>query len=811
MASGPFWSYIQPVEKTNLCLDPSFERGTAGVAAIQGATIGSAANEQQFGAWSCVITPTSNGTSGAAFGTWTAGNGTDYTVSAYVQGANGVNYALFIGDSNGVNVQAGSTPFVGGGTWQRYSLSYSEASGATRRVVLRKTSGNDTNPFYVDAVQIEVGSQTTYIDGDQEGCIWLGAPHASQSIRSGQSRAGGSVIPLASIGFTVDESLGIGMPQVENSSQSYAIVHGAEFQRQRARERVITLTSYLTGTTWQDLHQQRKNAINAFKIDAFTPQQPTRFWYTGAGGTVQIDAVYDAGLEFGKPDGFEETVSVRFVAYQPYWTATTQQGTALAGQVNLGSTNFIAKRDSLGRWGTLGANGSTVDNAVQALAYLNGTIIVGGGFGSTAGTRSGALSMYYPTPNTFGTFGGTVSNNGVNAITTTPDGTIIFGGQFTDISGLPNTRNIARYANGFATITGGTVSNTVRAFSWTGGTLAIVGAFNAVGGTANTGGLIFWRPSGYGTTLNGTIPTDVFGVATGLDRRLFVTFAASAAVGGTTANYVAQYFGSWGTMGSGLSGPSLAGAQPVGVGPNGVVYIGGEFGSAGGGSAQNAAQWNGVQWFRMADGLGNPNAGVNGIFGMAIDQLTGDVYFCGNNAANTGARAFPDGIAHWNGYAMLPMDIDFRANPAINAILFTPDRSLYVGGAMSGSAVAAAVAQVSNTGVGIAYPIFKVRNISGTTIRLYQLVNTLTSAALYFNQTFEPGEELTFVSEPGQRSFTSSFSGNVFGNLIPGSNITSFGLMPGINYISLFCDSGSVAASIYWTPRSDAADGGTVY
>jgi MFS family permease len=52
----------------------------------------------------------------------------------------------------------------------------------------------------------------------------------------------------------------------------------------------------------------------ALIIDAVTPQQPTRFWYTGAGGTVQIDAVYDAGLEFGQPSGYMENVAARFIA-----------------------------------------------------------------------------------------------------------------------------------------------------------------------------------------------------------------------------------------------------------------------------------------------------------------------------------------------------------------------------------------------------------------------------------------------------------------------------------------------------------------
>ena len=154
------------------------------------------------------------------------------------------------------------------------------------------------------------------IDGDQEGCSWLGAPHDSQSSRDGAFRGGGSVVSLWDLGFRVDKALGIGVMPLENAAQSFALVDGAEFQHQRAAIRPFTLTSHISGTTQRDYHITRRTIINALKIDVTDPQQPTRFWYVGGEGTVAIDAVLDAGLEATQnisKDGFGERSEERRV------------------------------------------------------------------------------------------------------------------------------------------------------------------------------------------------------------------------------------------------------------------------------------------------------------------------------------------------------------------------------------------------------------------------------------------------------------------------------------------------------------------
>jgi hypothetical protein len=398
---------------------------------------------------------------------WTAGAGTAYTASIYLNAESGRTVRMGIRSTDNYSTGAwlGSTTFTTTSELRRYSLPYTEASGGDRYlIVYSEISPGLTEAFSVDGAMVEVGSLTTYIDGDQEGCYWNGLAHRSQSVRSGQSRAGGSVVALADLGFTVAESPGIGMPPVENSLQSYAILPGAEFQRQRAKERVFTLTSYVSGTSRADLHVARKRIIDTLKIDAFTPQQPVRFWYAGGLGTVQIDAVYDAGLEFGNPDGFTENVSVRFLSVDPFWSSTTDEGTALSPRVNLGSVNNIAFRDPLGRWGTMGQSGSGPNNSVFSIAISpTGTPFIGGAFtraGNTGNTPG--VAMWLPATGNYGSLaGGTLVNTAVEALVFSPAGTLYGGGDFTLPTGTASKNLFQWNPNGFGSLTGGTAQTSV--------------------------------------------------------------------------------------------------------------------------------------------------------------------------------------------------------------------------------------------------------------------------------------------------------------------------------------------------------------
>lgn len=836
---GPYWAYIAPVEQTNLATNPSFEYGTAGWAAYGpagSAVVGSTSQFQQFGAWAGSIqTESTSGTAGVMGPTFTAANGSAYTVSVYLRGRNAVPYMIGVGDSVGDNL-VGSTAFTNVGTWQRYSYAFTEAVGATRRVVIRKTADptGAANTFYVDGLDVTAGSLTTHIDGDQEGCIWLGAPHNSASLRSGQSRAGGSVIALGDIGFAVSESPGIGMPPLENSAQSYAILDGAQYQRTRARERSFTIASYLPGTTWQHLHALRRAVINAFKIDLTATQQPTRFWYIGAGGTTQIDAVMDEGLGFGQVDGFEETVGVRFIAYDPYWESTTQQGTALAPLINIGSVNYIARRNRQGLWGSLGANNGTtigdssgggVPLAVNALTFnAGGTLIIGGGFGTLAGTVTKHLGLYYPDSNRFGTLaGGTINAGPVSAVTTNPGGTIFFGGQFNQIGGT-TTYNVGKHVNNaYGTLIGGTINNAGAVYSLlysAYGTLFVGGQYTSANGTV-CNGLAMHTGASYGT-LGGTVKNGaarplIRALALGGDGRLYFGGQLTT-IQGTAGTAIGQWNGQFGTLQNTVynAGQSANGeVNALTLAPDARLYEAGRYDTISIGTARGAAVWNGVAQSNLGTGVSFNTGGAAGtssdLWSILADGTTGNVIF-GGLVNQAGGINTSGNYAVWNGYSWLLPDIFFSNYGTTYAMAKSVQGDFYIAGDFQGTANAASVGTIVNLGMAQAYPTVKMRNVgvSGTA-RVYQLLNTTTGDGIFFNLNLLPGEEATLDLTPGDRSFQSSFTGNIFGKILPGSNLSTWRLLPGTNYVSHFADSGSVQTSIYWSPRHHSADAGTVF
>lgn len=818
MASGSaFWSCILPSEKTNESENPSWERGTAGAGVIASASLGTTTLFQQFGLYCLQVTPDTNGTSGAILGTFQGTVNLDYSVSAYVHAQTGVPYMIAVADTS--NALAGSALFTGGGTWHRYTCAYTEDSSQTRRVIVRKNNSADGGDYRIDGWQVERGSVTTYIDGDADGCIWLGAVHASQSYRGPQVRAGGSVVSLSSLGMIVEESPGIGMPPLENTALSYAVLDGAQFVRQRAAPRVFSLTTTMTGTTWGDFHKTRAKVIDAFKIDLATPQQPTRFWYTGANGTVQLDAVIDSGLEYSAREGFTETTPIRFIAYDPYWEATTQVAKALSSRAAIGSTNFVAQRSPLGVWGTMGKGntGTSVQAAspnVFALSYSpGGTLFVGGAFGTAGGTQAPNIAMWYKTTSAWGTLAGGTVNSSVFAIAQTPQTRIYVGGIFTTVAGTTAPK-AAFWDGAWGTLTGGTIDSganfEVDALLYSPqGTLFIGGTFGLVAGTTSKG-ICQWVPGGaFGTLVGqagGTVDGNVLALAYSPDSRLYIGGVYNK-LGGTTAPDIGFWRNNaFGTMNAGANGR----VQALKLLPNAQLVAGGVFSTMGGVTAHAIAMWNGQQWAPIGSGLDFGGAAAAAVF--ALEQVPSNgLLYAGGLIGTAGGLPLTDNVAQAIGNAWTGLDIDLPANGTIYAMARAPDNTLYIGGVFSGTSQAAAVTAVVNSGRAFVAPTFRCRNISGGTIKLWQLVNQTTGDALYFNLSLLAGEEVTLNMAQGSRSFQSSFRGNIFNTILGAGIPPTFGLLPGTNYISFFGDSGSVDAGLYYNPRHWSADGGTVY
>lgn len=829
LGSGMF-ALVLPVEKTNYAQNPSWERGTTGWAAYGpagSATVGTTSDVQQFGAWSgSISTRSSSGTAGVFGGTFTAANGSAYTVSAYIRAQQAsVPFILAVGDSSGNNL-VGSVAFTNSGTWQRYSYSFTEASGATRAIVIRKTSdpSGQVNAFFVDGVQIEQGSITTYFDGDDGRGTWQGQVHNSVSVRSGQVRSGGSVVALADLGWQVDQYPGVGMPPIETSMQSYAVLDGAQFQRQRAGARSFSLTaSPWHGTSLADFHRLRGVLIDAIKPDAVTPQQPIRFLYVGGMGTMQIDAYYDSGAELGQLDGpIAERAAVKFVAADPYWRAPTSQGTSLSPRQSLGSANSIVWRDQNGRWGTLGANGTTVTITgntpyVTSILPINsgGTIVLGGVWGTVGGgSVYPAIALYYPATNTFGTLtGGSIiataaADTEATALVQAPSGSLYVGGAFTSAGGT-TARFFAQWNGAWGSFAGGTPSAQVLSLAYSrSGTLVLAGAFTTLNGTVARH-VAQYVGGAFGSFAGGTLNGNAQAVAVGLDNSLWATGNFNEAGGTTVRGLAFHRNGAWGTVTNALGTAASPIGYAVAVGPSGDVYAGGLTSLTSNGGMVNAiGRTNSIGWFGLGSGI-QRNDDAAQVRELLFDQTNGNL-LAGGIFGTAGGIITPDGLARWNGAAWLPTDIVLSGQGSVLALAQTAQGTLFVGGNFSGTASAQSLAQVVNYGKAAAYPTFVFRNTSTTAdARLYQLQNITTGDTLFFNLTLQPFAEATLTLTPGSRSFTAS-QGNVFGGLMPGSNLTSWRLLSGTNTIGFLSNSDSLIVSMYWTPRSWSIDAGTI-
>jgi hypothetical protein len=811
LSGSAFWAVILPVEKTNLLRNPSLEQSTTDWVSQTGNAARSS-DAQTFGAFCYQVPTLSGGTLDMVAGPWTAGVGTAYTASIYVRAEAGKSVRLGIRTTNNYASGAwqGSTTITTGGTWHRHSLAYTEASGGARYVIAYiEEAGQLTAPLSVDGAMVEVGSLTTYIDGNQDGCYWTGQPHLSPSVRSGTYRGGGSVVALEDLGLKPDQQLGIGMPPLETTAQSFALTDGAEFQRQRARERPFTLTCKpLVGTSLRDYHVVRRTLIDALKVDLVSPQQPARLWYTGGQGTVSIDAVLDAGLEGGEMTGpIAENLGVRFIAHDPFWYATTDQGTQLASSVNLGSTNFAAYRDPLGRWGTMGVAGTSLDAQVFAVGINpGGTVFYGGQFGTAGGTRAPIVAMYLPSTGRWGTLtGGTIGGGvAVQAFAFAPSGTMFVGGVWDTIGGT-TAPHVGQWNGAWGTLGAGTLNNQVLALEYSAtGTLFAGGVFTQAGGT-QAPRIAMWLGPRWGTLVGGTVNSTVYTVVSDARGTVYAGGDFTEAGGTAGARFLALWNSAWGTFTGGTTNTRV---YNLAFGPSGLLYVGGVFLTANGGTTGPIVAWNRQSFTTVGGGLGTSSgsAQVNRILPLANGGLLASGLF---NRSN-GRIAINDNFAQFTSSAWLTTDIDVgAASFPIYGMAQDAGGTVYIGGGFSGTALAASVAQLYNTGRTDAAPICAMRNTGAGTARVYQLLNTSTGDGIYFDLVLLPGEEVTLDLTAASRTLLSSARGNLFSAMIPGSNLASWRLTPGTNYVSFFADSASLITSLSWRPRHWSADGGT--
>jgi hypothetical protein len=479
---------------------------------------------------------------------------------------------------------------------------------------------------------------------------------------------------------------------------------------------------------------------------------------------LRLPIAYEAGLDQSE----ETTLELRLRALETTWAASAPAEQTLAVQATLDPAGYVLERSAAGDWATLGSLGSA---PAALLVAPDGTRYAGGGFAGGVARWDAATAAWVPLSGLEGP---------VRCLAWGPDGTLYAGGTFS------------------------TQGDTVAAYdgsAWTTlGTPGLAPHALTVGddGTLYLGGVA----AGGASAQRWEAGTGWIDMGAGPGGPVYSMLADGRGViyaGGGFAGGVAHWTGAaWEQLGDGLaqSTGSTPEVRALAVGPDGMLYVGGSFDRADGIQASSIARWNGLAWQPLGRGVDGT------VLALAARQSDG-MLLVGGQFWLAGGQRMPDHLAQWNGYSWFPLGLARAAAPDVTALAAPDDQTVLVGSAGSGSATRAAVNLLTNQGSAAAYPVLTIRGPG----RLYHLINWSAGEALYFDVLLLDGEELTINLQPGYKTVSSSFRGNVLSAVLPGSSLATWRLLPGENTVSLFLDATSASASLSWYERYWSYDG----
>jgi hypothetical protein len=808
-------SIITPKEATNLITNPSFETGIAGYGNGGGAapTLSQSSAYARRGLYSLKCIPGAGAVSGIYL-TLTLTTGVQYTASVDILDVAGQTYSLIMHDHTSSDI-INSTSWTGTGYWKRRSVTFTSDSGnATHYMQLwRITPTASTDPFYTDGWQLEVGAESTYLDGDMTGFVmgqedfrWNGIRHASTSYRSPQTRSGGTLTKISTYAKIL-QIPGLGMGPVENIAVP-STMGGSFYQNTIATDRSFSIICNINKDGDFALIEAARSAlINALRPDNTLLRQPLILQIDqldAAGATIAetlwIECVYQGGLEMdGNQNPYNEKLKLDFTCYTPYLKQLGETAASCTYTENV-TANYIMQRDNItGRWSAMG---SGMNEFVWTIKTSNdSSIYIGGEFTDCGDGDGDHIVKWNPVTGAFSsmvdhdsTVGG--ANAAVYAIAPSPDANacVYVGGLFTKAGNVNNTSRIAKWdpVNLHWTPLGtGAADNIVYAIViGLDGTLYAGGTFTGMGGVANTAGIAKWDGSVW-TPMGTGMTGGVYSLAVGNDGFIYAggPFTLAGGVAGTVK--IARWNGSaWLPMGTGMDDTVIG----MTVAPDGVLFAGGSFHNAGGRAAMHIASWNGTSWQALSDDL---NASV---YFLTIDPW-GGLIAGGTFTASTGGIIFPDRAAYWNRNVWKPLSFNLPGTASVYALTYGTDRKCYVGFSTSGTAICEysnLITLAANVGSASVYPKIWITG-PGT---LVSLKNASTGQEIYFdNLVMVAGEVLCLNLDPIHLTFKSSTRGNIINKILPGSDL-NLQLQSGANYLVGFITGYTSATALTATWRA---------
>jgi hypothetical protein len=796
------WAVLKPIARTNLVTNPSLETNSTNWNNF-GATISlNRVSTYQYHGLYCAEAATVSPGDSIGFSSVTLAAGITYAVSCkfFTPAGAGGNYELQVQTTGGVVLS--SYRFKASGRWQWVWMYYTEPTGAARRFYV--ASVNLSNNYYVDGLQVEAiaagEAVSTYIDGDQQGLVpnqfpipygWNGTPHASTSYRTGQSRAGGMVIPFRNYGWFLTAMVGLGLALPQNVATEYARIDGGYDDYTRKPTRQFTLAGQFESTgAYRSLRDQRGQLARLFDRDLVSLDQRLTLmrWIEDECGVIdtsycRVIAKYQGGLEGNTDNHYASQAPITFTNYLPAVMSDQEFGTALNVQTSVTNINRIALRTPGGVWQAIGtgATGGTVYAVVKGLDgkyYIGGDFTLFGGVANTV-----RICSYDPVTGTIAALGTGSASGIVLDLQVAPNGNIWAVGTFADMGGVAAADFVAIW-NGSAWSAPGTPPTLAGTYLQPGG-----GAFGADGSfyvAAGTGAPVSkWSGSAWSTigTAGGGGSNTATSIVRAPDGNIVVGLSGTApTIGAASGSGVYKYdvvAGTW----SGI-GAYVQAFSDLEYDPAGRLY---------GGGGASLWRFSGNAWVQVVTS--------NNLTGrVAVNPLNSQVFF-GGDFTTANSLTPPDSFGIWNGASVLYPDIDLpgTAGTTIITLLKTfSDGTLIVGLNASGTATAGSVTTVTNSGSGRAYPALILKGPSSGTARIYDILNVTTGRALYFNLTINAGETVTMTMQPDNLSFVSDFQGDVTRTILAGSNEADFFLQPGANVIAFLSASATVTATLRW-------------
>lgn len=826
---GNSWGIVSPVATTNYVLNPS--AGIAGnFAAVGAATVTRVTTYQKYGLNSYRVQTTG------------AGQGISLTLSALT---NAVHFAtarirnpgapLRFTIGSGVKTVVKLETISEG--WALYGIVFSaaQASGATALQITQV--GGGAKDFNVDGIQVEpLSYPTTYCDGTQEGCEWTGIEHASISLRSGQSRAGGKVNDFfEAYGFFVEKIIGAGATSRDVAVDSYSVLPGGELNNVKIEPRELTIVGRFLADSEAELHAKRQALYAELSTDRYPSFQPIKLRFSGAIVQKELGVYYRSGLEgdlsalygnFEPGDQswtslskFTERATIQLVAPDPYWYEVGESAASLDTNDSATFRVIAARLRSTGQWSPLGppsAGGTYV--IVYAILEDATYVYIGGDFDNWDGIAAADNIVRYEKATGIYTALDVGLNGTVQALALAPNGDLYIGGSFTNAGGVAAADFVARwdgtdYNAVGVPVAGAAAIVTVWALIFDhSGILYIGGDFANWANIAAADSIVMWNGTAYSAMGAGLGAGQVSCLAVGLDNILYLGGTFNNAGGDLNADRLAQWNGT--AFSSVIAGFSLTsvGLEAMAIDPNtGVLYFSGPFEDAGGITGINfIAAWAGGST-PMALGGGINNAA----YSLAVDANS--LLYLGGNFTSAGGIALSDRVAKWNGYSFAHLDVDLPGSPTVFEIFAStrvdpvvPQKyDLFLGFDTTGTGNFAGKVSITNEGTVPAFPMIVYNRSGGTAAIVETLKNEQTGKELLFNYSLLDGETLVVDLAQTEKDIQSSFFGKRLDAILPNSDFGLWALLPGDNTLTAFVGttgSPTVTAYLLWRDAYDGYD-----